>query len=76
MESDGKNITQISTCGECGSDFYMHSSKVESLCPECAHAIYGYKNCEHQFENGRCTKCYWNGESSDYIKSLKKKDKL
>ncbi len=59
-------------CDECLSEFFQHSSIMKNLCPECAHHIYGYKNCIHEFKNGRCTKCYWNGNSSEYIDSLKR----
>lgn len=35
-----------------------------SLCPECSHLIYGYENCTHEFEDGRCKLCGWNGHRS------------
>ena len=38
------------------------------LCPECAHVLYGYPNCSHHFQNGRCVHCYWDGSKSMYIK--------
>ena len=38
------------------------------LCPECAHILYGYQNCPHHFQNGRCVNCYWDGSKSEYIK--------
>lgn len=41
------------------------------LCPECSHHIYGYKNCKHLFENGRCVECYWDGSSTTFIEELK-----
>jgi len=62
----------ITICTECKSEYYQHSSNMTSLCPECAHVLYGYENCNHQFENGRCIKCFWNGNSTEYIKKLKK----
>jgi hypothetical protein len=43
-----------------------------SLCPECSFYLYGKKNCEHKFENGRCINCYWNGKSSRYVTDLKR----
>ena len=46
---------------------------MSNLCPECSHILYGYKNCDHQFENERCIKCFWNGNVSNYIQSLKDK---
>lgn len=64
---------KIKVCDECKSNFYGHSSPMPGLCPECAHILYGYANCRHDFQKGRCTKCHWNGQNSDYIKKLKKK---
>ena len=58
---------KVGICSECESEFYTHSSKMIELCPECAHKLYGYKNCSHEFENGRCIKCYWNGNTSEYL---------
>ncbi|MEE5991687.1 MAG: hypothetical protein V3G42_00425 [Oscillospiraceae bacterium] len=66
--SDGK---EISICDECGSEFYKETSDMMGLCPECAHILYGYPNCGHVFQNGRCVKCYWNGKESEYIHMLK-----
>ena len=60
----------INTCDECGSKYYMKTSKMKNLCPECSHVVYGYENCDHQFENGRCTRCYWDKSRSAYIKQL------
>ena len=54
-------------CDECGSGYFKDSSEMMSLCPECAHRLYGYTNCEHQLENNRCIKCGWNGRVSDYL---------
>ena len=62
---------EIRNCDECESEFYADSSKMLGLCPECSHHIYGYTNCEHLFENGRCAKCYWDGSSTVYIEELK-----
>ena len=59
---------EIKQCDECGSEFYSDLSKMMGLCPECAHYLYGYHNCEHAMVNGRCTKCYWDGSHSDYMK--------
>ena len=56
-------------CSECQSEFYTSVSKMKGLCPECAHYLYGYKNCKHQFKNGRCVKCFWNGNHSNFSKS-------
>lgn len=62
---------EIIVCDECGSEFYRTTSQMSHLCPECASVLYGYENCKHDFNEGRCLKCYWNGEISPYIKSLK-----
>ena len=55
-------------CDECGSLYYPSSSKMKSLCPECASILYGYPNCKHVFENGRCINCYWDGSQSEFVK--------
>ncbi len=62
---------EFAVCDECRSSFRKGSSQMPRLCPECAHHLYGYPNCEHVFENGRCIRCGWNGNQSDYIKELK-----
>lgn len=62
----------IKVCDECKSEFYKEISSMENLCPECSHVLYGYKNCQHDFIDQRCVKCYWNGNSSDYIDTIKK----
>ena len=69
MES--KSDRNINTCDECNSEYYSDTSQMTNLCPECSHFLYGYKNCKHEFRNGRCIKCLWNGSSSDYIQKLK-----
>lgn len=66
---------EIAKCDECGSEYYAGSSLMKSLCPECAHALYGYVNCAHVFENGRCTLCYWDGRKSQFTKKLSKTEK-
>jgi len=58
-------------CDECGSEYYQSTSKMASLCPECSSILYGYENCTHKFENGRCVKCFRNGSISDHLKSIK-----
>lgn len=59
-------------CDECGSSFREGSSQMRRLCPECAHYLYGYPNCDHLFENGRCVRCGWDGSESGYIRGLKR----
>lgn len=63
----------IHTCKECESEFYSNSSFMQHLCPECSSILYGYKNCDHEFENQRCIKCYWNGNSTPYLDKIKSK---
>lgn len=61
---------QFAICNECGSEFVKAASAMANLCPECAHILYGYPNCNHIFKDGRCIYCHWNGQKSDYIKWL------
>jgi len=60
----------IGICAECGSEFLKSKSEMEELCPECAHWLYGYEKCKHVFKDGKCTRCLWNGNKSEYIKSI------
>lgn len=60
------------TCDECGSLYFGDSSRMDALCPECTHLIYGYPPCAHAFADGRCRKCHWDGSVSPYCESLKK----
>lgn len=62
-------------CTECYSPYYVNSSHMGTLCPECSYWLYGYKNCDHQFENGNCITCGWNGNRSDYILGIIKMSK-
>jgi predicted RNA-binding Zn-ribbon protein involved in translation (DUF1610 family) len=54
-------------CDECRSEYYTQASKMPSLCPNCGHLLHGYKNCSHQFEYGRCLKCFWNGATLSFL---------
>jgi len=60
----------VPTCDECGSAFIAGTSRMEALCAECAHHLYGYPACEHRMANGRCETCGWDGSVSDYIRSI------
>ena len=51
---------ELAVCDECGSLFFKGSSQMMGLCPECAHILYGYPNCDHHFQDGRCVNCYSN----------------
>lgn len=57
-------------CDECGSEYFAASSRMSSLCPECAHWLYGYPRCPHEFANGQCSKCGWDGSVSAYLRTL------
>ena len=61
---------KYATCEECGSQFVKTSSKMISLCPECAHILYGYPNCNNTLKNGKCIHCGWDKSRSQYITSL------
>lgn len=63
--------TQLKQCDECGSLYYANASEMDSLCPECAHHLHGYANCDHEMVDGRCRKCYWDGSVSAFIAKLK-----
>lgn len=45
-----------------------------SLCPECAHWLYGYPNCAHDFIVGPgkryCRRCGWDCSRSDHVREL------
>ncbi|MDN2710332.1 MULTISPECIES: hypothetical protein [unclassified Janthinobacterium] len=60
----------MTTCDECGSAYRGAASAMASLCPACAHALYGYPRCEHEFEAGHCRKCLWDGKTSDFVRKL------
>ena len=65
---------ELAVCDECGSLFFKGSSQMMGLCPECAHVLYGYPNCDHHFQDGRCVNCYWDGSKSVYIKKLNQQE--
>ncbi len=71
MNKESHSKRPVVFCSECGSVYYADASKMMSLCPQCASVLYGYKNCDHEFENGRCVKCFWDGSTSDYLKNSK-----
>jgi predicted RNA-binding Zn-ribbon protein involved in translation (DUF1610 family) len=62
-------------CEECNSDYFISTSKMSNLCPECSHQLYNYENCSHIFQNNRCIKCHWNGNTTEFIRILKERKK-
>lgn len=71
--SEEKNTDRLNVCDECGSTYFLDTSKMANLCPECSHILYGYENCQHFFEDGKCVKCNWDGSTSHYLNNLKGK---
>ncbi|MFK7748858.1 MAG: hypothetical protein AB8B65_10730 [Kordia sp.] len=61
---------EINTCKECKSDYFTKKSQRENLCPNCAHYLYGQKECKHEMKRGRCFKCHWDGTISERISAL------
>jgi predicted RNA-binding Zn-ribbon protein involved in translation (DUF1610 family) len=66
-----KEIDKIKICDECESPFVVEDSQMKNLCPECSSILYGYQNCEHIFLEQQCVNCNWNGNTSEYLRSLK-----
>ena len=70
-----KRKEETKECVECGSLYYPQTSEMKELCPECAHYLYGKKNCDHQFNFNRCVRCYWDGSVSRKVRQIKKERK-
>jgi hypothetical protein len=70
MEGSAINpeTTEVRCCDECGSEYLATASQMSRLCPECAHWLYGYPRCAHEFSQGRCSKCGWDGSVSEYLR--------
>jgi hypothetical protein len=66
---DDDRHQEMRCCDECGSD-YVAASQMSRPCAECAHWLYGYPRCEHEFAGGRCSKCGWDGSVSEYVRGL------
>ena len=63
----------IKCCDECGSKYVSSTSKMAQLCPECSHWLYGYPLCDHEFSEGSCKRCGWDGSVSAYVQTLRAK---
>ncbi|OOS24101.1 hypothetical protein B0681_08350 [Moraxella porci DSM 25326] len=61
---------ELKICDECGSSYFAKSSIMQSLCPECGFILYNHPKCNHVFHHGKCIKCAWNGNKSQFIKNL------
>jgi hypothetical protein len=50
------------------------ASQMARLCPECAHWLYWYPNCKHDYVVGPgkryCRKCGWDGSRSKHVIEL------
>lgn len=62
---------ETNICDECGSTYVASTSAMASLCPECAHWLYGYPACPHEMLNGHCSRCGWDGSHSVYVENVK-----
>jgi hypothetical protein len=61
---------KTNVCDECGSEYFRAASHMSQLCNECAHWLYGYPRCAHEFVQGRCSRCGWDGSVSAYLRGL------
>lgn len=57
-------------CDECGSDYFASTSPMLRLCAECAHWLYGYPHCVHEFSEMRCSRCGWDGSVSEFLSKV------
>lgn len=56
-EAAEAEYAQMRTCEECDSEYRGVASFMETLCPECAHHLHDYPNCNHEFETRSCKLC-------------------
>jgi predicted RNA-binding Zn-ribbon protein involved in translation (DUF1610 family) len=68
--TENAELRETRRCDECGTDYFAAASQMVSLCPECAHWLYGYARCAHDFGPGRCSRCGWDGSASAYVRGL------
>ncbi|THU38123.1 hypothetical protein FAM09_15680 [Niastella caeni] len=71
-----KIIRQPISASYCGTNPLQKFTSIYILFTWCLppFLLFGYKNCEHEFDNGRCIKCFWNGKESEYIHKLKNRN--
>lgn len=66
-------IRTIQVCDECKSNYFLGTSEMSTLCAECSYILFGYPECKHEFDNGSCINCGWDGSRSEYISALLKR---
>lgn len=44
---------------------------MSGLCRECDYWLYDKPKCKHQFEEGKCLQCGWDGSTSEYVSHIK-----
>jgi hypothetical protein len=75
MTTQRRKELATTPCDECGSSYFAKTSSMIALCPECAHLLYGYPNCDHSFVDERCSRCGWDGSRSSYLRTkLRERD--
>jgi len=68
----GSVSRQTLDCDECGSTYFTDASPMAKLCNECSHQLYGYPQCVHEFVEGRCFHCGWDGSVSEYLRERRR----
>jgi predicted RNA-binding Zn-ribbon protein involved in translation (DUF1610 family) len=68
--SDDIGHREMRQCEECCSKYFASASLMSRLCPECAHWLYRYPRCAHEFVRGCCSMCGWDGSVSEYLRAL------
>lgn len=69
-------IRTIQLCEECKSNYFLGTSEMAEMCAECSHILSGYPECKHEFDNGSCLKCGWDGSRSKLIAYLLKRHNM
>lgn len=66
--TEGESLRE---CDECKSQFIHSTVTMTGVCRECAHWLYGYDRCDHEFRDGCCFECGWDGSISEFVETLK-----